>query len=95
MCCPLTTSILYLLTHPDHMTTNFFVLQVKVTPLRPLRHERLNNALARLFCNVLDDEEEHASVFEERAGIEEDEEAANIRSPHDINMVSSRLVSCF
>ena len=77
------------------MATNFFVLQVKVTPLGPLKHERLNNALVGLFCNVPNGEKEPASVFEEIAGVDEDEEAAKIRSPHDINMVSSRLVSCF
>ena len=71
------------------MTTNFFVLQVKVTPLRPLKHECLNNALAGLFCNVPDGEEEPAYVFEERAGVDEDEEVAKSHSPHDINMVSS------
>ena len=58
-------------------------------PLRPLKHECLNNALAGLFCNVPDGEKELAAMFEERVGVDEDEEAAKSHSPHDINMVSS------
>ncbi len=71
------------------------MLQVQVTPLRPLSHERLNNTLAGLFRNVPNGEEEPASMFEEGAAVGEEEEEVRSPSAEDINMVSSPLVSCF
>ena len=63
------------------------MLQVKVTPLRPLKRDRLHNAFSGLFCDVPNGEEEHDSVFEERAGVDDEDHVGKIRSPDDLNMV--------
>ena len=68
------------------------MLQVKVTPLRSLKHECLHDALARLFCDVLDSEEEPDSVFEEWAGVDDADHAGTSHSPDDINMVFHSLL---
>ena len=56
--------------------------------MKPLKHERLHNALDGLFADVPEDKDDEEKVVEERTGGDEEERQPRQRRPkEDINMV--------
>ena len=69
----------------------FFLLpfsQVEVNPMKPLKDERLHNALDGLFADVAEDKDDEEKVVKERTGGDEEaRQPRQFRPKENINMV--------